>query len=157
MMPIKIDLQYAVQSDCPKKQQFQQWANTLFTHPALIDRAKAHKQPLLSLRLVNEKEGAKLNQTWRGKTGATNVLSFPFETMAGVDLDFLGDIVICQPVVILEAAQQHKNLTAHWAHLFIHGFLHLLGYDHIQTAQAKQMEQLEIEILAQLGYANPYE
>ena len=108
------------------------------------------------IRIANEAESASLNQTYRHKPGPTNVLSFPFEVPAGVDIRLLGDIVICAPVVVREAVEQNKPLPAHWAHLVIHGVLHLLGYDHQDTSRAEAMENLEIRILAGLGYPDPY-
>ena len=111
----------------------------------------------LSIRIVGEAESAELNSRYRGKSGATNVLSFPTELPAGVPLMLLGDLVICAPVVAREAAAQGKASEAHWAHMVVHGCLHLAGYDHEDEAQAAEMEPLETAILAQLGYPDPYE
>ena len=111
----------------------------------------------MTVRIVDEDESAQLNQTYRHKAGPTNVLSFPFENPPGVDLPLLGDVVICAPVVEREAGEQHKAPQAHWAHMVVHGTLHLQGYDHIDAKDAEQMEQLEIDILHQLGFSNPYE
>lgn len=111
----------------------------------------------LCIRIVGEVEAAELNSRYRGKPGATNVLSFPAELPAGVPLKLLGDLVICAPVVAREAAAQGKALDAHWAHMVVHGCLHLAGYDHEDEAQAAEMEPLETAILAQLGYPDPYE
>ena len=113
----------------------------------------------LAIRVVDSKEGLALNRHYRGKDCATNVLSFPAELPAGVDLPMplLGDLVICAPVVVKEAKEQGKELNAHFAHLTIHGVLHLLGMDHVDEREAVAMEQLEREILAGLGYDNPYE
>jgi probable rRNA maturation factor len=104
------------------------------------------------LRIVNNIESADLNQRFRHKSGPTNVLSFP----APDAFDTLGDIVICAPLVAKEAREQGKKLTAHWAHLVVHGVLHLVGYDHSKNTDAEIMESLEIAILRQLGFANPY-
>ncbi|MCF6217459.1 MAG: rRNA maturation RNase YbeY [Gammaproteobacteria bacterium] len=111
----------------------------------------------LVIRIVEVAESAELNDTYRNKKAPTNVLSFPFETPQGVTpLPLLGDLVICATVVTREAEEQHKTLHAHWAHMVIHGVLHLLGYDHIEDDDAAAMEKLEIELLASLGYSDPY-
>lgn len=111
----------------------------------------------MTVRIVDEDESAQLNQTYRHKSGPTNVLSFPFKAPAGVELPLLGDLVICAPLVEREANEQNKTTKAHWAHMVVHGSLHLQGYDHIEAQQAKQMEALEIDILGRLGFSNPYE
>ena len=111
----------------------------------------------MTVRIVDEAESAQLNQTYRHKPGPTNVLSFPFENPPGVSLPLLGDVVICAPVVEREADEQHKAPQAHWAHMVVHGTLHLQGYDHIAAKDAEQMEHLEVDILRQLGFSNPYE
>ena len=112
----------------------------------------------LAIRLVDTKEGLALNRHYRGKDYATNVLSFPAEIPEGVDLPMplLGDLVICAPVVSREAREQGKALNAHYAHLTVHGVLHLLGMDHEDEREAEAMELLEREILAGLGYSDPY-
>ncbi|OAX53292.1 rRNA maturation RNase YbeY [Xanthomonas graminis] len=114
----------------------------------------------LAIRLVDAKEGRALNHHYRGKDYATNVLSFPAELPEGlpkgVKLPLLGDLVICAPVVAREAAEQGKPLNAHYAHLTVHGVLHLLGWDHEDDKEADAMEQLEREILADLGVGDPY-
>jgi probable rRNA maturation factor len=112
----------------------------------------------LTIRVVGEDEGAALNRRYRGRPGATNVLSFPFEPPPGLpDCDLIGDLVICAPVVEREAAEQGKAATAHWAHMVVHGVLHLIGYDHLDDAQAAEMEGLETLILRGLGFPPPYE
>jgi len=110
----------------------------------------------LTVRLVDEAEGAALNERYRGRPGPTNVLSFPFDAPDGVDLPLLGDLVICAPVVAREAAEQGKPAPAHWAHMVIHGVLHLRGYEHQEPAQARRMESLEIRVLGRLGLPDPY-
>lgn len=110
----------------------------------------------LAIRLVGEKEGRALNRHYRGKDYATNVLSFPAQLPEGVRLPLLGDLVICAPVVAREARQQGKALAAHYAHLTVHGVLHLLGLNHEDNREADAMEQLEREILAGLGFTDPY-
>jgi len=110
----------------------------------------------LALRVVDEREGKSLNQHYRGKPHPTNVLSFPAELPKGVKLPLLGDIVLCAPVIAREAREQHKALNAHYAHLTVHGVLHLLGFDHDNNREAEVMEKIEREILAGLGIADPY-
>ena len=114
----------------------------------------------LSIRIVGKTESAELNQHYRGKDGATNVLSFAGTDVPGTgdaSLKFLGDLVICAPIVALEAAAQGKSLHAHWAHLAIHGVLHLLGFDHENESDAAAMERREIELMAILGFPDPYQ
>ncbi len=153
-MQLDLDLQLALADDSPylsglpTEQQLNTWVRA-----ALGDqRAEAE----LTVRIVEEQESADLNTTYRRKTGPTNVLSFPFECPPGVALPLLGDVVICAAVVAREAAEQGKPLEAHWAHMVIHGTLHLLGHDHIDAAEAEAMEALEIALLKHLGYDNPY-
>jgi probable rRNA maturation factor len=117
-----------------------------FAHAALGRRGGE-----LTLRITNEAESRALNHRYRGRDYATNVLSFPYQ-----EPGMLGDLVLCAPVVAREAKAQGKPLRAHWAHLVIHGCLHLLGYDHEQSQAAEKMEKLEIRILRNLGFANPY-
>ena len=114
------------------------------------------KRADLAIRLVDAKEGRALNRHYRGKDYATNVLSFPVELPEGVTLPLLGDLVICAPVVAKEALEQGKPLSAHYAHLTIHGVLHLLGLDHEDEREAEAMEQIERDILATLGLPDPY-
>ena len=110
----------------------------------------------LAIRIVDEREGQALNRHYRGKDYATNVLSFPAELPEGVKLPLLGDLVICAPVVAREAAEQGKPVAAHYAHLTVHGVLHLLGWDHEHDKDAEALEQLEREVLAELGLPDPY-
>ena len=110
----------------------------------------------LAIRIVDEREGCALNRHYRGKDYATNVLSFPAELPEGVKLPLLGDLVLCAPVVAREAAEQGKPVAAHYAHLTVHGVLHLLGWDHEDDKDAEAMEQLEREVLAELGLPDPY-
>ncbi|MDY0006155.1 MAG: rRNA maturation RNase YbeY [Spongiibacteraceae bacterium] len=111
----------------------------------------------LGLRIVDEPESRALNARYRGQDKPTNVLSFPADLPADLDLPLLGDLVICAPVVSREAREQHKPLAHHWAHMVVHGILHLLGYDHIDDADAEQMERLEISILRGLDIPDPYQ
>ena len=111
----------------------------------------------LAIRLVGKRESRRLNAHWRGKDYATNVLSFPVEGLPPVIRPRpLGDLVICAPVVAAEALEQGKTQSAHWAHMVVHGVLHLLGHDHEQDAEAVRMERLERRILARLGFPDPY-
>jgi len=111
----------------------------------------------LVIRIVDEAESQALNRQYRGVDRPTNVLSFPFEAPPGIESNHIGDLVICAPVVEREAAEQGKPLEAHWAHMVVHGVLHLLGYDHQTDDDAATMETLEIAILGRLGFPNPYE
>lgn len=114
----------------------------------------------LTIRFVSEEESAALNEQYRSKQGSTNVLSFPFEMPAeienDIELNLLGDLVICSDVVTRQAQQQQKLELAHWAHMIVHGTLHLLGYDHLTDEDAEIMENKEVYILSQLGYPDPY-
>jgi len=118
--------------------------------------AKRRKATELAIRIVGLEEGQALNRDYRGKDYPTNVLSFPAELPPGVALPLIGDLAICAPVVAREAAEQGKKPTQHWAHMTVHGVLHLLGYDHLEDAEAERMESLETRILASLGIADPY-
>lgn len=110
----------------------------------------------LTIRLVDEAEGRALNQRWRERNYATNVLSFAAEGLADIAPDLLGDLVLCAPVVVAEAAAQGKTAMAHWAHLTVHGVLHLLGFNHEHDDTALVMEEHERTILAGMGIADPY-
>ena len=135
-------VQYATNStDAPTRPQFRRWVKA-----ALMQEAE------IVLRIVDEAEGCELNHQFRDKDYATNVLTFVYDDAQPLT----GDIVLCAPVVSKESQQQHKNLIAHYAHLTVHGVLHLQGYDHIEEAEAVVMEQMETQILARLGYDDPY-
>ncbi|MBL4941681.1 MAG: rRNA maturation RNase YbeY [Colwellia sp.] len=145
-----VDIQNVCDSkELPSAELFQQWVDAALT-------AVTKQKFELTLRLVNCDESQQLNKKYRQKDKATNVLSFPFEVPKGIDLNLLGDLVICTQVVEQEAKAQNKAIFDHWAHMVIHGCLHLLGYDHINDNDAFEMEALEVEILAQLTIANPY-
>lgn len=144
-----LELQIACEtSDFPDQLLFQKWVDE-----ALPEQSQDAE---LVIRLVDEAESAALNQQFRHKSGPTNILSFPFEAPPGMQFDLLGDLVICAPLISQEARQQNKPVEHHWAHITIHGVLHLLGYDHIADDEAEDMESLEIEILSRLDIANPY-
>lgn len=147
---LELDLQVASDRPLPAESDFRRWCEL-----ALRQRSADSE---LTIRLVDEAEGRELNRTWRHKDYPTNVLSFPADIPEGLlDIPLLGDLVICVPVVEREAAEQGKAPDAHWAHLVIHGCLHLLGYDHIEDAEAEEMESLERDLLAELGYPDPYD
>ena len=110
----------------------------------------------VTVRIVDEPESAALNERYRGRRGPTNVLSFPFEAPPGVPTTLIGDLVLCAPVVAREAAEQGKAADAHWAHMLVHGMLHLQGHDQQEAEEAERMEALEREILGGLGYGDPY-
>lgn len=148
-MNITLDLQIAYQhSSTPKLQKFQQWVNA-----ALVSYNKTFE---LTIRIVDNAESQQLNQQYRHKNSPTNVLSFPFEVPDGIELDLLGDLVICADILLTEAKTQNKSIESHWAHMVIHGCLHLLGYDHIDNTEAEEMENIEINLMKTLGYNNPY-
>ena len=148
-LELELSVSYGLpRAGLPAAGSFRQWVAA-----ALQDRIKRAD---LALRLVGEYEGRSLNRHYRGKDYATNVLSFPAELPPGVDLPILGDIVICAPVVQREARVQGKDCRAHFAHLTVHGVLHLLGFDHEDPREAQSMESLEREILADLGFEDPY-
>lgn len=150
MTDTRIDVQYAVSADgIPGAESIRQWVEQAL--PA--ENAAAE----LTVRIVDEAEITALNRQYRGKDGPTNVLSFPYEGIPGMTSNLLGDVVVCAPVVAGESVAQDKPLEAHWAHMVIHGVLHLLGYDHHKEGDASRMEVTEIALLAGLGYANPYE
>lgn len=148
-MELFLDLQLACEADnLPTQADFERWCEQVLAER--LDEAE------LTIRLVEPEESQTLNRDYRGKDKPTNVLSFPFEAPPGVELSLLGDLVICAEVVAAEAAEQGKPLAHHWAHMVIHGLLHLLGYDHIDEQEAEQMEGLERAILAQLDIPDPY-
>ncbi|MDP1970605.1 MAG: rRNA maturation RNase YbeY, partial [Methylobacter sp.] len=123
-------------ADQPDQQQIQLWIDT-----ALDDYEQDTE---IVVRIVDEQESAELNEQYRHKSGPTNILSFPVDLPEGIELDLLGDLVICAPVVEKEALEQDKLLAHHWAHIIVHGVLHLLGYDHIDDDEAELMENKEI-------------
>ena len=150
MGSIFVDLQIATENieSLPTEEQIVQWA-TAAVQPE-------GDEVEMTVRIVDEAESHELNLTYRGKDRPTNVLSFPFECPDEVELPLLGDLVICRQVVEREAAEQEKPLMAHWAHMVVHGSLHLLGYDHIEDDEAEEMESLETQIMQGLGFDDPY-
>lgn len=148
-MAITLDLQLASDAPAiPDSKQFQLWLEAALL--PFVEEAE------VTVRVVDEAESQQLNHSYRGKEKPTNVLSFPFQCPPGIEMSLLGDLVICAPVVASEAHEQSKTTDAHWAHMVVHGCLHLLGFDHIKDDEAEQMEAEEIQILQQLGFANPY-
>ena len=144
---INVEVQRAVEGfDIPDDTQFQTWAAAVETNS---DRE-------VSIRIVDEAEITELNRQFRKNSQATNVLAFPAEIPQQVKLPFIGDVVICAPIVAKQAAEQGKSQASHWAHMTLHGILHLQGYDHIDDADAKIMEKLEVQYLNKLGFPNPY-
>lgn len=148
-MTIELELQIASEAQTlPHPAQFREWVgNTLDNR---------YDNVILTIRIVDVEEMTELNQTYRKKTGPTNVLSFPAEIDRSFELPLLGDIIICAPVVEREAADADVQLIAHWAHMVVHGTLHLIGYDHMQPDEANKMEAVETQILTKLGYPAPY-
>ncbi len=149
-MTVELDLQIASanKEGLPTNTDFQRW----------LDGTVLAFQPEaeVTIRIVDEDESRHLNFTYRGKDKPTNVLSFPFEAPPGIELPLLGDLIICRQVVETEAVEQEKDRLAHWAHMVVHGSLHLLGYDHIEDDEAEEMESLETEIMQEMGYPDPY-
>jgi len=140
---LTLSVQYGIANDgLPSRQRIRSWAKA-----ALLTDAQ------VTLRLVGAREGRALNRNFRGKDHATNILTFAYPEIEPLS----GDIVLCAPVIAKEARRQCKPIEAHYAHLVVHGMLHLQGYDHENGAQATVMESLEAEIVAKLGYADPYE
>lgn len=170
-MPLLVELQNPYEyTDIPSFDQLNQWANAAY-QPQIASKNQVDDSLSVVIRVVDEEESSALNGDYRGKDRPTNVLSFPFEMpsaellaeyeidadlLAELDENHLGDLVVCEPVLQQEAADQQKTLQQHWAHLLVHGVLHLQGYDHILDDDAEIMETLEVEILGKLGFDNPY-
>ena len=148
-MSVTVDVQYEMEAG-PDDDDIRRWLEAVLTAEAILADVE------ITVRIVDEAEMAELNERYRHKIGSTNILSFPFEAPPGMECNLLGDLVIAAPVVQREAREQGKTENAHWAHMIVHGTLHLLGYDHQQPVEAEAMEAREISILQQLGYANPY-
>jgi probable rRNA maturation factor len=144
-----VDLQIACDApDLPTEADFVRWVETV------LQQQKSEGE--ICIRLVTPEESRELNHDYRGKDQPTNVLSFPFDVPPGIPVTLLGDLVICAEVVAREAEEQHKSLLDHWAHMVVHGTLHLLGFDHINDDEAEAMEALERALLARLDIADPY-
>lgn len=150
MAYLELDLQIATEetANLPSEADFRLWVGK-----ALPDSDEEFE---VTIRIVDEEESHALNHEYRGKDKPTNVLSFPFEAPPGLELPLLGDLVICTQIVSKEAEEQNKKLLHHWAHMTIHGILHLRGYDHINDEEADEMESIETELLASLSISDPY-
>ncbi|AGH81866.1 hypothetical protein PCNPT3_09640 [Psychromonas sp. CNPT3] len=153
-MQLYIDLQIATMDEkaLPSLALIETWIKEAIIKGSSITREEAE----LTVRIVDSVESQQLNGQYRHKDKPTNVLSFPFQAPMGIQLPLLGDLVICKQIVEQEALEQNKDLNAHWAHMLIHGSLHLLGFDHIIEQQALEMESLETKILVTLGFPPPY-
>lgn len=149
-MAVEVEMQVAAKAaDRPSEDQFKDWVNAAWQQSA--------SSAGVVIRVVDEVEGRRLNAAFRDKKAPTNVLSFAYEPMPGMEPRHIGDLVICAPVVSREAAEQGKSVTAHWAHLVVHGMLHLQGFDHVADTEAERMESLETQILKSLGFPAPYD
>jgi len=150
---VEIDRQVAIderaEATLPSQSELERWV-------ACVLDAENEPRREVTIRFVERAESQQLNREYRGKDKPTNVLSFPFEAPPGLELPLLGDLVICHDVVVAEANEQRKSTRDHYAHLVIHGCLHLLGYDHIDDEEAEQMEALERALLARFDIADPY-
>ena len=149
-MKLHVDIQAASSEPAPEEGDIRRWI------AAALDGQSTRDEVEITVRLVDAAEMSTLNESYRGKPGPTNVLSFPADLPSELALPLLGDIVICAPVVRAEAVEQGKHPEAHWAHMTIHGTLHLLGYDHLEEEEATTMEALESVILTGLNYRCPY-
>lgn len=147
-MKLEVDIQNASKHDSPKPEQIEQWIGA-----ALQGRTQDAE---VSIRIVDETEMTDINRLYCDKNKPTNVLSFPADIPDELNFPLLGDIVICASVVAEEAKSQSKSELAHWAHMLVHGTLHLLGHDHIKDADAEKMQACEVSVLQQLGYSDPY-
>lgn len=149
MTGLVLDIQRATNAGgVPEDAAFERWSRLALE--ACADEIE------LTIRVVDEEESARLNSMYRNRPGPTNVLSFPFEAPPGAATNLLGDLVICAPVVEREAREQGKPAAAHWAHMVVHGVLHLRGFDHESEAEATRMETLECALLTRMGYDDPY-
>ncbi|WP_028468062.1 rRNA maturation RNase YbeY [Neptunomonas japonica] len=151
-MNYDVDIQREVDNtnlELPSDEDFQHWVTL-----ALTGRKSRGE---ICIRLVEPTESQQLNNDYRGKDAPTNVLSFPFDGPEGIPMDLLGDLAICADIVTKEAQEQNKPVRNHWAHMVIHGTLHLIGFDHINDSDAEQMETLEIALLASINIPDPYQ
>lgn len=150
-MAVIIELSISDEVDAaalPSEEDFQQWAQPCYP---------GKDEAVASMQVVSSEEMQELNKTYRAKDQPTNVLSFPMELPEEVGINILGDLALCAAVIEVEAKQQGKEPAAHWAHMVVHGMLHLQGYDHIEDDEAEEMEAREVEIMKVLGFENPYQ
>lgn len=157
-----VDLQVACEDDVlPTEADIRNWIDSAISgHNAAqleSNQDVVSSAQEITVRIVELSESQQLNHDYRGKDKPTNVLSFPFDAPPGIEIKLLGDLVVCAEVVKQEALQQHKNHMHHWAHMIVHGTLHLLGYDHVEDDEAEYMEALEIIILNKLAIDDPYQ
>nr|WP_189403790.1 rRNA maturation RNase YbeY [Alteromonas halophila] len=151
-----VDYQQAFDGDAqlvaslPSEEDIAYWVSRVLAHQKMGTQE-------VTVRFVGEEESATLNGDYRDKHYPTNVLSFPFEAPPGIELNLLGDLVVCVPVICKEAREQNKAVSDHYTHMIVHGVLHLMGFDHITDAEAQEMEALEIAILSRLGIDDPYQ
>jgi len=163
-MTTKVDVQKALDEaseiEIPDNKEIQQWVDVAIETALEESRFEKFNDAQMTVRIVGEMEISQLNESYRHKAGVTNVLSFPFVPPPGIPSEelnhLLGDLVVCATVIGKEAREQHKSTDAHWAHMIVHGSLHLLGYDHQSDNEAAEMESLEKNILSRLGYQDPY-
>jgi len=160
---LHVEIQYATHQDLPVGMPLKKWAEAAFNAEAnstlfLPDEIRNTEHEVeATLRIVDMDESQSLNKIYRNQNKPTNVLSFPFESPPGHYVPILGDLAICADIVRKEAMEQHKPLEAHWAHMVVHGILHLRGFDHIHEDEALVMENIEIQVLNYLGFPSPYE
>lgn len=149
-MSYQIDIEInSASSDIPSAENIELWISAALKSDELVDAE-------VSVYIVDEEESQSLNAQYRGKDKSTNVLSFPADIPEAVGIPLLGDLVVCAPVIAREALEQGKTLEAHWAHMLVHGTLHLLGYDHIEDDDAEVMESLETHLITKLNFPAPY-
>lgn len=147
-MSFDCDIQFEVEGNLPSESDFQRWVEAALS--------EFRDEGEICIRVVSSEESQELNHTYRDKDKPTNVLSFPFDVPEDIPIQLLGDLIICAEVVATEASDQNKALFDHWAHMVVHGCLHLIGFDHIKDYEAEEMENLERQILASLDIADPY-
>lgn len=156
-MSYLVDIEVVSQSThIPEAADMVRWVSSALDAAATENDMALNEDAEISIYVVDQSESQALNLQYRGKDKPTNVLSFPADIPEEVGIPLLGDLVVCAPVVEQEAAEQNKTLAAHWAHMLVHGALHLLGYDHVEEAEAEAMEDLETRIIKQLGFPAPY-